>query len=64
MQSAPMTSIEELTGKAQSLEEVARRVVLHFAEVFARAPLPLLPVEIESLTDVAATAVARDGGAS
>jgi lipoyl(octanoyl) transferase len=63
MQSAPMTSIEELTGNAQSLEEVARRVVLHFAEVFARAPLPLLPAEIESLTDVAATAVGPDGGA-
>ena len=49
MQSAPMTSIEELTGRAPRLEEVAERVVLHFAEVFARTPVPLDAGEIEAL---------------
>jgi lipoyl(octanoyl) transferase len=64
MQSAPMTSIEELTGRAPRLEEVAERVVLHFAEVFARAPLPLSRAEIESLTVSATTAAGRDEGAA
>ena len=57
MQSAPMTSIEELTGSAPPLEEVAERVVLHFAEVFARTPVPLRADEIRALaieTDVTA----------
>ena len=64
MQSAPMTSIEELAGTAPALEEVARRVVLHFAEVFGRAPAPLSAAEIESLTEAATTAAARSGGDS
>ena len=50
MQSAPMTSIEELAGTAPALEEVARRVVLHFADVFGRAPAPLSAAEIDGLT--------------
>ena len=49
MPSAPITSIEELTGSAPPLEEVAERVVVHFAEVFARAPLPLGADEIRAL---------------
>jgi lipoyl(octanoyl) transferase len=49
MQSAPMTSIEELTGSAPPLDEVAERVAAHFAEVFARAPLPLRADEIRAL---------------
>ena len=57
MQSAPMTSIEELTGNAPRLTEVAERVVLHFSEVFGRTPLPLHADEIRALaveTDVTA----------
>lgn len=49
MQSAPMTSIEELTGSAPPLDEVAERVVAHFAAVFARAPAPLRADEIGAL---------------
>jgi lipoyl(octanoyl) transferase len=49
MQSAPMTSIEELTGAAPPLDEVAERVVVHFAEVFARTPMPLRADEITAL---------------
>ena len=61
MQSAPMTSIAELTGEAPRLEDVAQRVVTHFADVFARAPAPLLPAEIEALTEVATAVVGSDG---
>jgi lipoyl(octanoyl) transferase len=60
MQSAPMTSIEELTGEAPPLEDVARRVVTHFAEVFSRTPLPLRAAEIETLAG-GATALGADG---
>jgi lipoyl(octanoyl) transferase len=49
MPSAPMTSIEELTGQAPALEEVARRVLHHFADVFARAPRPMTEAEIAAL---------------
>jgi lipoyl(octanoyl) transferase len=64
MQSAPMTSIEELAGTAPALEEVARRIVLHFADVFGRTPVPLSAAEIESLTEAASAAAARSGGGS
>lgn len=62
MESAPMTSIEELAGTAPALEEVARRVVLHFSEVFGRTPVPLSAAEIESLTETAAAAAAAPSG--
>jgi lipoyl(octanoyl) transferase len=62
MESAPMTSIEELTGNAPSLEDVAQRVMLHFADVFGRAPRPLQPAEIEALADLAAAGVGPERG--
>jgi lipoyl(octanoyl) transferase len=62
IQSAPMTSVEELTGAAPPLEEVAQRLVTHFADVFGRVPQPLRREEIEALTGAAAATVGSDGG--
>ena len=58
MQSAPMTSIEELTGAAPDLEAVARRVTLHFADVFERVVEPMTFEGIEGLREEASRAEA------